>query len=126
MDIKIDRTYGYNMDIHKSKIIKCNSNNLSKINTVHSDIIIILSSESNYSIIHDSYLETEPSVSDNAGGDFGNDAIIRLYDCIILGFFSSIKLDTGACSTIEHIDYCRPNLSINKLFSFADDEYDIR
>ena len=80
MDFKNDRSYSYNMDIHKSKIINCISNNLAKINTVHSDIIIILSSESKYSIIHDSYLETEPIVSDNAGGDFGNDAIIRLYD----------------------------------------------
>ena len=45
MDFNLDTTYGYNNDIHKSKIIKHKANNLAKMNTVITNIIIILNRE---------------------------------------------------------------------------------
>ena len=42
MDFHLDTTYGYNNDIHNSKIIKYKPNNLATMNTVNTNIDIIL------------------------------------------------------------------------------------
>ena len=42
MDFNLKITYGYNNDIHKSKIVKYKPNNLATMNTVDTNIIIIL------------------------------------------------------------------------------------
>ena len=42
MDFNLDATYGYKNDIHKSKIIKYKPNNLATMNTVNTNINIIL------------------------------------------------------------------------------------
>ena len=42
MDFYLDTTYGYNKDIHKSKIIKYKTNNQATMNTVNTNIDIIL------------------------------------------------------------------------------------
>ena len=77
MKFNLDTTYGYNNDIHKSKIIKYKPNNLSTMNTVNININIILNSEENHLNLHDSYLEIEFVVSGDAGGVFANDANTR-------------------------------------------------
>ena len=46
------------------------------MNTVNTNINIILNKEENQLNIHDSYLEIEFVVSNNAGGVFANDANI--------------------------------------------------
>ena len=66
----MDATYGYNNYTHKSKIIKYKANKLATMNTVNTNINIILNREGNHSDIHVSYLEIEFVVSDNAGGVF--------------------------------------------------------
>ena len=68
MDFNLDTTYGYNYHIHKSKIIKYKPNNLATMKTVNSNINIILNREENHLNIHDSYLEIEFVLSDEAGG----------------------------------------------------------
>ena len=73
-----DTTYGYNNDIHKSKIIKYKPNNLSTMNMVNTNINIILNREENHLNLDDSYLETEFVVSDDSGGVLANNANIRL------------------------------------------------
>ena len=77
MDFNLTTTYGYNNHIHKSEIIKHNTNNLATMNTVNTDIIIIINREENHLNMQDSYLEIEFFVSINAGGVFAIDAIIR-------------------------------------------------
>ena len=77
MDFNLDTTYGYNNDIHKSKIIKYKPNNLATINAINTNINIILDREENHLILRDSYLEIEFVVSVDAGGVFANDANIR-------------------------------------------------
>ena len=57
MNFNLDTTYGYNNDIHKSKIIKYKPNNLATMNTVNSNINIILNREENHLNLRDSYLE---------------------------------------------------------------------
>ena len=42
MDFNLDTTYGYNNDIHKSKIIKYKPNNLATMSTVNTNISTIL------------------------------------------------------------------------------------
>ena len=59
MDFNLDTTYGYNNDIHKSKIIKYKPNNLATMNTVNTNINIILNREENHLNLRDSYLEIE-------------------------------------------------------------------
>ena len=103
MDFYFDTTYGYNNDIHKSKIIK-----YKPINHLN---------------LHDSYLEIEFVVSDDAGGVFANDAKIRLVNYGMMALFSSIKLETSGGRTIEYIDHCHPNLLMYKLLTSIDDEY---
>ena len=57
MDFNLDTTYGYNNDIHKSKIIKYKPNNLATLNTVNTNINIILNREENHLNLRDSYPE---------------------------------------------------------------------
>ena len=52
MDFNLDATYGYNNDIHKSKIIKYKPNNLATMNTINTNINIILNREENHLNIH--------------------------------------------------------------------------
>ena len=124
MDFNLDLTYGYNNDIHKSKIIKYKPNNLTTMNTVITNINIILNREENHLKIHDSYLEIEFVVSDDAGGVFANDANIRLVNYGMMALFSSIKLETSGGRTIEYIDHCHPNLLMYKLLTSIGDEYE--
>ena len=69
MNVNLDTTYGYNNDIHKSKIIKYKPNNLAtmKMNTVNTNIKIILNRGENHLNLHDSYLEIEFVISDDDG-----------------------------------------------------------
>ena len=106
MDFNLDTTYGYNNDIHKSKILKYKPNNLATMNTVNTNINIILNREENHLSIHDSYLEIEFVVSDDAVGVFANDANIRLVNYGMMALFSSIKLETSGGRTIEYINHC--------------------
>ena len=124
MNFNLDTVYGYNNDINKSKIIKHKPNNLATINTVNTNINIILNREANQLNLHDSYLEIEFGVSDDAGGVFANDANIRLVNYCMMAMFSSFKLETSGGRTIEHIDHCHPNLLMYKLLTSTDDEYE--
>ena len=124
MDFNLDTTYGYNDDIHKSKIIKYKPNNLATMNTVNTNINIILNREENHLNLRDSYLEIEFVVSNDAGGVFANDANIRLVNYGMMALFSSIKLETSGGRTIEYIDHCHPNLLMYKLLTSTDDEYE--
>ena len=120
----MDTTYGYNNDIHKSKIIKYKPNNLATVNTVNTNINIILNREENHLNIHDSDLEIEFVVSDDAGGVFANDANIRLVNYGMMALLSSIKLETSGGRTIEYIDHCHPNLLMYKFLISIGDEYE--
>ena len=94
MDFNLDTTYSYNNDIHKSKIIKYKPNNLATMNTINTNINIILNREENHLNLYESYLDVEFVVSDDAGGVFANDANIRLHRT----FKSSYRIyvfDTG-------------------------------
>ena len=92
MDFNLDTTCGYNNDMHKQEIIKYKPNNLATMNTVNTNINIILNREENHLNIHDSYLEIEFVVSDNAGGVFANNANIRFFNYGMMALFSSVKL----------------------------------
>ena len=120
----MDTTYGYNNDIHKSKIIKYKPNNLATMNTVNTNNNIILNREENHLNLRDSYLEIEFVVSDDAGGVFANDANIRLVNYGMMALFSSIKLETSGDRTIEYIAHCHPNLLMYKLLTSIADEYE--
>ena len=124
MDFNLDTTYSYNNDIHKSKIIKYKPNNLATMNTIITNINIILSREENHLNLRDSYLETEFVVSDDAGGVFAKDANIRLVKYGMMALFSSIMLETSGGRTIEYLDHCHPNLLMYKLLTNTDDEYE--
>ena len=124
MDFNLDTTYGYNNDIHKSKIIKYKPNNRATMNTVNININIILNREENHLNLLYSYLEIEIFVSDDAGGVFANDANIRLVNYGMMALFSSIKLETSGGRTIEYIDHCHPNLLMYKLLTSIGDEYE--
>ena len=125
LDFNLDTTYGYNKDIHKSKIIKDKPNNLSTMITVSSNINIILNREENHLNLRDSYLEIEFVVSDNVGGVFANDANIRLVNYGMLALYSSVKLETSGGRTIEYIDHCHPNLLMYVLLTSTDDDSEI-
>ena len=120
----MDANYGYNNDIHKSKIIKYKPNNLTTMNTVDTNINIILNREDNRLNIHDSYLEIEFVVSDHAGGVFNNDANIRQVHYGMMALFSSAKLETSGGKTIEYIDHCHPSLFMYKLLTITSDDYE--
>ena len=77
MVFKLDTTYGYNKDIHKSKITKHKPNYLATMNTVNTDINIILNRQENHLNLHDSYLDIEFVLSGSAGGVIANNAHIR-------------------------------------------------
>ena len=124
MDFNLDTTYGYNNDIHKSKIIKYKPNNLATMNTVNTNINIILNREENHLKLRGSYLEIEFVVSDDAGGVFANDAYNRLINYGMMALFSSIKLETSGGRTIEYTDHCHPNLLMYKLLTSTGDEYE--
>ena len=124
MDFNLDTTFGYNNDIHKSEIIKYKPNNLATMNTINTNIIIILNREENHLNLRDSYLEIEFVVSIDAGGVFANDANIRSVNCGTMALFSSVKLETSGGRTIEYIDHCHPNLLMYKLLTSTDDEYE--
>ena len=120
MNFNLDTTYGYNNDIHKSKIIKCKPNNLAAMNSINTNISIILNRVENHLNLHDSYLEFV--VSDNAVGAFANDANNRLVNYKVMALFSSIKIETSGGRTIEYIDHCHLNLLMYKLLTNTDDE----
>ena len=120
----MDTTFGYNNDIHKSKIRKYKPNNLATMNTVNTNINIILNKEESHLNLRDSYLEIEFVVSDDAGGVFSNDANIRLVNYGMMALFSSIKLETSGGRTIDYIDHCHPNLLMYKLLTSTGDEYE--
>ena len=124
MDFNLDATYGYKNDIHKSKITKYKPNNMGTMNTVNTNINIILNREKNHLNLRDSYLEIEFVVSDDAGGVFANDANIRLVNYGMMALFSSIKLETSGGRTIEYIDHCHPNLLMYKLLTSTGDVYE--
>ena len=124
MNFNLDTTYGYNNDIHKSKIIKYEPNNLATMNTIFTNINIILNREANHLNLRDSYLEIELVVLDDAGGVFANDDNIRLDNYGMMALFSSVKLETSGGRTIEYIDHCHPNLWLYKLLTSTDDEYE--
>ena len=113
MDFNLDTTYGYSNDIHKSKIIKYKPNNLATMNTINTNMSIILSREENHLNLHDSYLEI-----------FANDANIRLVNYGMMALLSSIKLETSGGRTIEYIDHFHPNLLMYKLLASIGDEYE--
>ena len=117
MDFNLDTTYGYSNDIHKNKIIKYKTNNPATMNTVNTNINIILNREENHLNLRDSYLEIEFVVSDDAGGVFANDANIRLVNYGMIALFSSVNLETSGGRTIEYIDHCHPNLLMYKLLT---------
>ena len=125
MDFNLDTIYGYNDDIHKSKIIKYKPINLATMNTVSTNINIILNREENHLNLRDSYLEIKFVVSNDAGGVFANDANIRLVYYGLMALFTSIKLETCGGRTFEYIDHCHPNLLMHKLLTSTDDEYEI-
>ena len=124
MDFNLDTTYGYNIDIHKSKILKYKPNKLATMNTVNTNINIIHNRGENHLNLRDSYLEIEFIVSDDAGGVFANDANIRLVNYGMMALFSSIKLETSGGRTIEYIDQCHPSLLMYKLLTSTGDEYE--
>ena len=124
MNFNLDTTYGYNNDIHESKIIKYKPNNLATMNTVNTNNNIILNREENHLNLRDSYLEIESVVSDDAGGVFANDANIRLVNYGIMALFSSVMLETSGGRTIEYIDHCHPNLLMYRLLISTDDDYE--
>ena len=124
MDFNLDTTYGYNKDRHKTMVIKYKPNNLATMNTVHTNINIILNREENHLNLHVSYLEIEFVVLDDAGGVFANKANIKFVSYSMMAFFSSIKLETSGGMTIEYIDHGHPNLLMCKLLTSTVDEYE--
>ena len=101
MNFNLDTTYGYNNDIHKSKIIIYKPNNLAAMNTVITNINITLNREENHLNLRDSYIEIEFVVPDDAGGVFANKANNRLFNYGTTALFSSVKLETSGGRTIE-------------------------
>ena len=94
------------------------------MNTVNTNINIILNREENHLNLRDSYLEVEFVVFDDAGGVFANDANIRLVNYGMMALFSSIKLETSGGRTVEYIDHCHPNLLMYNLLTSTVDEYE--
>ena len=124
MDFDLNKTYEFNIDIHKSKIIKYKPTNLATMITVSTNINIIFNREENHLNILDSYLEMEFVVSDNAGGVFANNANIRLVNYGMMALLSSIKLENSGGRTIELIDHCHPNLLRCKSLTSTCDDYE--
>ena len=57
MDFDLNTTYEFNNDIHKCKVINYKPNNLEAMNSVNTNMNIILNREENHLNIHDSNLE---------------------------------------------------------------------
>ena len=78
MNSNLEIAYDFHNDKHNSKSRK-NPNNIAAMNAVNIRFKIILNREENHLCIHDSHLEFEFNVIDDAGGifgkNFGNDAI---------------------------------------------------
>ena len=55
----MDTKNGYNNDTHKIKFVNCKPNNLATMNTINTNINIILNREENHLNLHDSCLEIE-------------------------------------------------------------------
>ena len=72
------------------------------MNTVNTNIDIVLNREENHLNKHDSYLEIEFVVSDDTGGLSANDANVRLVNYGKMALFSSVKLETSVGRTIEY------------------------
>ena len=123
MNFDLNTTYGYNNYRHKNKIMKCKPNNLATMNTLSTNISIILNREENHLNIYDSYLEIEFVVSDDTGGVFAIDANIRQANYGMMALISSIKLETSGGRIFEYKDHCHPNL-LYKLLTSTDDEYE--
>ena len=87
------------------------------MNTVNTNINIILNREENHLNLRESYLEIEFVALDDAGGVFANNANIRLVDYGMIALFSSFKLETSGGRAIEYIDHCHPNLLMHKLLA---------
>ena len=94
------------------------------MNTINTNINIILNREEIHLNLHDSYLETEFVVSDDAGGLFANNANIRLVNYGMSALFSSIKVESSGGRTIEYIDHCHPNLLMYKFLTRFGHEYE--
>ena len=94
------------------------------MNTVNTNIIIILNREENQLNLRDSYLEIEFVVSDDAGGVFAKNSNIRSVIYGMMALFSSVKFETTGGRTIENIDHCHHNLLMYKLLTSTDDEYE--
>ena len=94
------------------------------MNTVKTNINIILNREENRLNLRDSYLEIEFVKSDDAGGVFANNANIRLVYYGMMPLFISVKIETSGGRTIEYIDHCHPNLLMYKLLTSTFDEYE--
>ena len=94
------------------------------MNTINTNINIILNREENLLNLHDSHLEIEFVVSDDAGDVFTNDDNIRLVKYGMMALFSSVKLETSGGKAIKYIDHCHPNLLMYKLLTSTDDEYE--
>ena len=62
------------------------------MNTINTNINIILNREENHLNLQDSYLEIEFVVSDDAGGVFANDAKLILVNYGLMAMFISVKL----------------------------------
>ena len=124
MDFNLDKNYGYINDIHTSKIVKYKPKNLATMNTVNTNINIILNRGENHLNIHDSNLEIEFVLPDNTGGVFANKANIRLVNSGMMVLFSSFKLEISGGRSIEYIDHCHPTLLMNKLLTSTDNEYE--
>ena len=124
MNFNLDATYFYNNDIRKSKIIKFKPNNLATMNTVNTNINIILNREENHLNLRNSYLDIEFVVSDKTGGVFANDAYIILVKYGMMALFSSVKLETGGGRTIEYMDHCHPILLMYKLLTSTGDTHE--
>ena len=100
MDYNLDTTFGYNNDRHKIKIIRYKPNNQATMNTVNTNINIILNREENHLNIHDSCLELESVISDDVGGVFTNNANIRLVNNGMMALFSSVKIELSGGRTL--------------------------
>ena len=75
------------------------------MNTVNTNINIILNREENHLNLRDSYLEIKFVISVNAGVVFANDANIRLFHYSMMPLFCSVKLKTSGGRTVEFIDH---------------------
>ena len=94
------------------------------MNTINTNINIILNREENHLNLRDSYKEIEFVVSDDAGGIFANNANIKLVNYGLIALFNSVKLENSGGRTIEYIDHCHPYLLMYKLITSTDDEYE--